>query len=328
MRALRFLWWNVETFAHYDPILRGKRWPREMAAYEAKLELVVRVLRQLFGGDRPEVVVLGEATRRAAEDLRSWWAPDYDVFSLDLDPDRPELAVAFLYNHAIGMFDGDQIVAPRMSTRIRDMGVLDYSLPGHRIRLIACHWPSRMDDGSKRSRIVLAEHVNDQVYRFLQAAPPNETRHVAILGDLNEEPYGVLEEHLFATRDRGSSRDPLHYQDHAIGRAWLYNCSWRFVGERFPHIGSSVRGETAGTYYWGKQSTWHTFDHIIVTGSLLSEQLPFLDEGSVRVVVHPLLLNAEGKPRKFSWVNGVVSGLSDHLPLVGRILLEKETYRG
>jgi hypothetical protein len=306
MRALRFLWWNVETFAHYDPILRGKRRPQWKAAYDAKLELVVRVMHQLFGEDRPEVVVLGEATRRAAEDLRSAWAPDYNVFSLDLDPVRPELAVAFLYNPAIGMFDEDQIVAPRMSTRIRDMGVLDYCFPGHRIRLIACHWPSRMDDGSKRSRIVLAEYLNDQVYRFLQAPTPNEANHVVILGDLNEEPYGVLEEHLFATRDRAASRDPIHYQDRAIGRAWLYNCSWRFVGECFPHMGSPAHGETAGTYYWGKRNTWHTFDHVIVTGSLLSAALPFLDESSVRVVVHPLLLNGDGKPRKFSWANGVV----------------------
>jgi hypothetical protein len=133
---------------------------------------------------------------------------------------------------------------------------------------------------------------------------------------------------LFATRDRESARDPLHYQDHAVGRVWLFNCSWRFVGERFPHIGGLVRGETAGTYYWDDDKTWHTFDHIIVNGSLLSDALPFLDEESVRVVVHPLLLNAEGKPTKFSWANGAATGLSDHLPLVGRIVLEQEADHG
>jgi hypothetical protein len=96
-----------------------------------------------------------------------------------------------------------------------------------------------------------------------------------------------------------------------------YNCSWRFVGERYPHAGGDPGRETAGTMYWSQAGTWHTFDHAIVSGGLLSSTVPFLDEQSLRILSDPLLLDSDGKPAAFEWKGGNPTGISDHLPLSG-----------
>jgi hypothetical protein len=51
--------------------------------------------------------------------------------------------------------------------------------------------------------------------------------------------------------------------------------------------------------------------------------VPYLDEVSIRVLTSPLLLDPEGKPSLFQWANGNPTGVSDHLPLFGRIVLER-----
>jgi hypothetical protein len=47
---------------------------------------------------------------------------------------------------------------------------------------------------------------------------------------------------------------------------------------------------------------------------------PYLEENSFAVTLLPGCLGASGKPEAFTWLNGVANGLSDHLPLTGRIV--------
>ena len=104
----------------------------------------------------------------------------------------------------------------------------------------------------------------------------------------------------------------------------LYNCSWRLLGERRPHRGDPYRDDAAGTLYWEDANTWHTFDHVIVSGSLLTEAVPFLDESSLGAPVGRMVWGNDGKPLKFDWRGGRPVGLSDHLPIRGRIVLQRE----
>jgi endonuclease/exonuclease/phosphatase family metal-dependent hydrolase len=165
-----------------------------------------------------------------------------------------------------------------------------------------------------------------EIYRFLHAErPPEEARHVVALGDLNEEPYGLLEQRLQASRDRAHARRREHYRDKDVERVRLYNRAWRFLGERLPHAGAPPRDETAGTHYWEKENRWGTPDHVIVDGSLLTEVTPFLDEAAVTVVATPTLFGGGEMPRKFKWNNGKPTGVSDHLPISGRIVLQRES---
>jgi endonuclease/exonuclease/phosphatase family metal-dependent hydrolase len=324
--SLGFLWWNLQSFAHYDSDRAGeKQWPLVPEAYAAKMDRVAGALKELCTPEQPAVIALAETTERAVIDLRERIFPTFQVLSLD-QLSRSELQVAFLYNPEAGSFDPQPpLVLPLAPRGTRPMAVLDYRFSKHRIRIIACHWTARFEKTAEWVRGDLARYLNGEIYRFLRSQPgEEESRHALVLGDLNEEPYGLLEERLFAYRDRAHARRKEHYTDQDIGRIRLYNCSWRLLGERVPHLrGDRVR-DTAGTLFWKEKGTWHTFDHVIVTGTLLTEQTPCLDEESLRVATLPVLLEPEGTPASFRWNNGKPTGLSDHLPLTGRILLERK----
>ena len=87
---------------------------------------------------------MGELTQKAAEDLRNRWAAAQTCSRWTWILTDWDIAVAFLYGHAFGTFDGDQIVGPRTDTKTQDIGVSDYCFLGNRIRFIACHWTSRI----------------------------------------------------------------------------------------------------------------------------------------------------------------------------------------
>jgi hypothetical protein len=324
-QALRFLWWNLQSFAHFEKTRAGEtQWPPVQEAFDAKAARVESVLRQLYGDDPPEVLGFAEITNKAALDLCRRLFPHYLVLSMDLLA-KPELQVAFVYNASTGHFEEQPPIAvPGTPRGTRPMAVLDYCSDGHRIRLIACHWTARFGKSSKHVRSDVAHFLMSYIYDFLHEIVQGETRHIVILGDLNEEPYKLLEERLHACRSRSRSREREHYRAADVKRVRLYNCAWRFIGERYPHMGGPSANDTAGTYYWEAEKTWHTFDHVIVNGSLLTDAIPFLDESSVRVLTCPLLLEPEGKPEKFDWRNGKPTGVSDHLPIAGQIILARE----
>src|SRR5438445_110517 len=97
MQTLRFIWWNLESFAHYDPNRAGEvQWPFSIAAYRAKAQRVDNALRELCGDNAPEVLAFSEITNEAVQELQQRLFPGHAVFSLDLLP-RSQLQVALLY---------------------------------------------------------------------------------------------------------------------------------------------------------------------------------------------------------------------------------------
>jgi len=321
-RRIRFFWWNVQSFAHFEVNRASEeQWPIEAAEYAAKCERVDKSLIEIFGTDPPELMAFAEMTRQAAVDLRDRLFPDHMVFSLDLLP-RSELQVAVLFNPGAGFVAVGPLVVPRVPRGTRAMAIVDHVSNGNRIRFIACHWTARFSDQSMHHRSDTAHFLNGEIYRYLQE-DECETRHAVVIGDLNEEPYGLVEERLHASRDRARSRMRHHYRDQDVERIRLYNCAWRFLGERVPHNGAPIHGDSSGTYYWEKESKWRTPDHVIVNGSLLAETTPYLDEGFLRVAAGPTILATSGLPQKFRWNNGKPTGLSDHLPIFGQIILNR-----
>ena len=107
-------------------------------------------------------------------------------------------------------------------------------------------------------------------------------------------------------------------------RVRLYNCAWRWLGESGPHLGTTPAGEVAGTYFWKENNCWRTLDHVLVNGTLLTDQVPYLDESQLGVVTGPFLQGVQGRPQRFQWNNGKPTGVSDHLPIRGRIVLARE----
>jgi hypothetical protein len=164
--------------------------------------------------------------------------------------------------------------------------------------------------------------VSAHAYEFLNSPRRRTTvPHVVIIGDLNTEPFNdIFRGRLHASRDRDYSRQRSHSSDRDVRRIRFYNASWRLLGERHPHGPSTSSDHWAGTYYNAKDRAWHTYDQMLVTGGLLGANPPYLEEGSFGITLLPGCLGANGKPEAFTWSNGVASGLSDHLPLTGRIV--------
>ena len=271
----------------------------------------------------PDVIALAEVTERAATDLCESIPGGFEAFSLDLHPE-PALNVAFLYR---GEHFEEQppLAVPDMPRGTRPMGVLDYRDDAVRIRFIACHWAPRFNKSSKESRTKTAHYLSGAVYDYLKQPNSGERRHVVVLGDLNAEPFHEEMGYLYAGRSRMRARGKPHHSDRDQRRVRLYNLGWRILGEQHPHDGiDGGRTDCAGTYYWRREKSWHTFDQIIVDGLLVSHECPFVDESRFRVVAHPDLVDHQGVPSRFDWRKTEFSaGASDHLPIKGSIVLSR-----
>jgi endonuclease/exonuclease/phosphatase family metal-dependent hydrolase len=329
VRPFRFVWWNVQSFGHYDAAWvaegRRQRLPSSPEEYTAKRQLLAAALREMMQDGGLDLIALAEVTGPAAHDLRQDVCPGFAVLAIAECADdfggRPSFQVAFLYDPNAGAAVEDMLVPIHVSEASRPMAILDYNMPEDTLRVYACHFTSQIGEkASERNRSEMARQLNRHVYEFLRAGEGRKPRrHVLILGDLNEEPFGMLEEDLFARRERRWVRT-AHAADAPIRRARLYNCGWRLLGERVAHPNPRVSGQAAGTYYSDAENRWYTWDHVLVSGSLLTDQFPYLDEESVEVVSGPGLVGADGRPARFRFTNGQAKGLSDHLPVRGRLL--------
>jgi hypothetical protein len=320
-----FLWWNVQDFAHFDEDRESEaQWPTSETAYSEKLKRLKDVLDDInehYG--RPTIIALCETTRYSIARLRDTCFKGYKVHSMDVQ-DKSELQVGFIYSNTKYFERVDPIVVPRTTRGTRPMAALDYFDGDVRIRFVACHWTARFQpEKSLLTRESIASYLSEYVYEYLNDELPGK-RHIVILGDLNEEPFGLVENRLFAIRSRKRAQDVLHYTDVDQKRQRLYNCSWRIVGEKYPHEGllSHNRQSVAGTYYYREEKSWYTFDHIIVDGGLLQMDYPFLDEGSIQIASVPAIFDSDGLPAKFEWLgNQGFGAASDHLPIFGSIHL-------
>jgi hypothetical protein len=200
------------------------------------------------------------------------------------------------------------------------MPILEYTRAGHCILFIFCHWTA-FGEKSQTYRERLAETASAHAYKFLNEARRKTVRHVVVLGDLNTEPFDdMFFSRLHASRDRDRARQRVHPSDKDVRRVRFYNASWRLLGEFHPHDPASSSQHFAGTYYNNKDRTWHSYDQVLVTGGLLGGRPPYLEETSFGIMPLPGCLGTSGKPEAFSWSGGIASGLSDHLPLTGRIV--------
>src|SRR3954454_20565165 len=111
-----------------------------------------------------------------------------------------------------------------------------------------------------------------------------------------------------------------HPRDRQVRRVRLYNAAWRFLGEQVAYTGGEPISSMAGTFY-NKELGWRTFDHLIVSGGLLSAPPPYLDEANARVAATAAMRSPDGMLRPYESAGN--PGISDHLPIVGRIILSE-----
>ncbi|HXD88546.1 MAG TPA: endonuclease/exonuclease/phosphatase family protein [Urbifossiella sp.] len=319
---LRFAWWNLQDFAHYDPNHAAEhRWPLEGAEYEAKCKAVDAALGSLIAQYPVDIFGTCEITPQAASDLQTRLFSEYTLIYPDPAPGA-SFQTAVFYRRGMGFRNRLPLHANDVPRTTRGMAIVDFYRGEHAIRFIFCHWTS-FGEGSAIYRERLAETVSGHIYEFLENARRKATqRHAIVIGDLNVEPFDELfERRLPASRNRARARSPMRPADHDTRRVKMYNAAWRHLGEKHPHNDPTNPLHIAGTYFSSSSKTWHTYDQILVTGSLLGPEPPFLEENSLTILPMSESLGKSGYPEKFAWKNGRDSGLSDHLPIVGRIVL-------
>jgi endonuclease/exonuclease/phosphatase family metal-dependent hydrolase len=330
-RYLRFAWWNLHDFAHFDRNRRSHpRWPQRKSHHTTKRDRVLAALDELFGTDYPDLLALCEITREAAVDLRNSLPAGFNLIVPPPLPRDDGFQVAVFFRPAAGLteelpllpFDEEDV-----TEETRPMLVAHCSVPGHVIRFVACHWTALDVPSSSVARQRLADVLRRNTYEFLDPAtrPTGRLHHIVVLGDLNEEPTAPLfDERLTASRDRASSRE-THWRDREVRRVRLYNAAWRFLGEREPHgLVGPQPPDISGTYF-GAQKGWRTLDQVLVTEGLLSTNPPFLDETQTRIMSTPLMRDSAGRPVPFEPTAATAPGVSDHFPIVGRITLPEGT---
>ncbi len=284
----------------------------------------MRVFEELFPTALPDLLAVCEITPKAAGDLGESLKNDYIARTATPFSDNA-FQVAVLHRNVPEFEVQFPIVPPKMSSKTRPMIPIHYHSAAHVIRFVACHWTSFEEEESQEAREDLAAHLRLDTYDFLKGEgnEPVENRHIVVLGDLNEEPMAkVFRRRLSAARDRASSQRKEDRRSAKRSKVWLYNAAWRFVGEQTPYGGGDVTQGIAGTFYNKKAKLgWRTFDHILVSGGLLKPPAPYLDEARTKVVFTEAMKGANGLPCPFEMGNGL--GASDHLPIVGRIILSE-----
>lgn len=337
------VWWNVYNFYHFDPLKSKEpsknRWPQSLEEYREKCSRVDKALESLFiKYGKPHILALGESTMQAALELKNRLLPGYKLASLDVKNDNPTLQIAIIYSpnyNDCQFLEQSPIVVPNTPRGTRPMAVLDVMTKENRIRMIACHWQARLDEGSEETRHKICSHLSSYVYDFLNTKTSikgaEQKNSLIILGDLNEEAHGFPQTVLNAHRNRTRSLSKTNWQDDDVKRTHLYNCSWRMHGEKHAHnpvdhktdpLLATSRPNIAGTYYWDTKRSWHNLDHIIVSGQLLGMVAPYLDETKVDIVSLPEFM-PDGIPKKFSTEDSNYVGLSDHLPIIASIQMKE-----
>ncbi len=323
--SLSFCWWNLHDFAHYDSARTSDpRWPKQLVHYHAKRERILAAFHEVFGNRIPDLLAVCEITREAALDLVAGLPPGFNLTVPPTYPHDDGFQVAVFYRSDIG-FSSEPPLIPTDSEDVaegtRPMVPVHLTLQSHVIRFVACHWTAFDTATSRLTRERLADALRRDIHAFLEPEVPKPgiTRHVVIIGDLNEEPMSAVFEHrLIGRRDRESSHS-RHWRDAQVRRVRLYNAAWRYLGEQVAHgtPGTPIHGP-AGTYFRDPHD-WRTFDHVLVSSGLLGAAPPYLDEAQTRVVSTPMMYDERGVPRPFE--PGSIRGVSDHLPLLGRLVL-------
>ncbi len=292
----------------------------------AKRDRILTAFQEVFGKEYPDLLAVCEITREAAQDLVARFP---GVFRVAVSPTYPHddgFQVAVFYRSGANLSPEPPLIPTDkedVAAGTRPMIPVHVTFQEHVIRFVACHWTALDTDRSREARQRLADVLRRDSHAFLEPEVPKAGlhRHVVILGDLNEEPMSdIFINRLIGRRDRESSHT-RHWRDAQVRRIRFYNAAWRYLGEQVAHGTPGPRVVGAAGTYFKEPHHWRTFDHVFVSCDLLGESPPYLDEANTRVVSTPSMRDEDGLPRPFE--PGRPRGVSDHLPIVGRLVLSE-----
>ncbi|MSP00530.1 MAG: endonuclease/exonuclease/phosphatase family protein [Acetobacteraceae bacterium] len=190
--------------------------------------------------------------------------------------------------------------------------MLDLQLPnGLPLLIVAAHLPSKRhaDDSDQQYRIrqLRTDITTQETLRGHQ--------NTVVIGDLNVNPFEdalTAADGLHGVMDK---TDAVRAARTVQGRAWdyFYNPMWSRLGDESAGPPGTYRYAGSGLV----SHFWHTFDQVLLRPSLL----PYYDPAG-------LLVPAQIGERSILHLAGAPQGLSDHLPVVMTLSVEREMSDG
>ncbi|MHC5540731.1 hypothetical protein ACYOEI_21130 [Singulisphaera rosea] len=161
---LTFAWWNLNSFAHYDPArISLKRWPKQRWHYETKRDRILDLIPRFSPEGCPDLFVVCEITREAAADLVSRLPQDFDVVIAPAHPHEDDFQVAIFYRMGFGLTRELPLLPSEsedVTRETRPMVAVHLTFAGHIIRFVACHWTGLDEPSSRAARVRLADFLS------------------------------------------------------------------------------------------------------------------------------------------------------------------------
>lgn len=318
------------------------------AALEAKLDNLAQVIRQMHGGQGPDLLGICEVeTKELLEDLvERTGLPNLRVAHVE-SPDIRGIDTSLIYSTDVFEPDGEpegHVVHFRFPTRDVFEVPLKLKGSGTKLHCFVNHWPSRSRGQYETEplRIAVAEHCGRLVHQVLKfsrneyLALPDEPAtldklnarwdaNIILMGDFNDEPYSrSMTEYLLAGKDKDHIEEPLRKSpaseqparrhtptvaSYLRKEAYLFNCMWPVAA-----------GADRGSYYFGTgTNTMNQLDHFIVSRGLLYGHAGLkIDLDSVRIFT-PDIMASGAKKRPKAFDKKTKKGYSDHFPIEAEI---------
>ncbi len=321
--------WSVENLFDTadDPAKDDKEFLPENGYSEPLLQQHLaslgRVIRSINGGRGPDVLALTEVENKAvAERLRTEALGDlgYQPVVLEEGPDARGIDLALLTRFPLmGPATLHPVVRPEDGKQYRGILEATLNVNGRPLTVFVNHWYATragMDvEKTHQQRMVAVNVLRQLIDARLKENPGRE---VVVLGDFNvnlgdralTEGLGATERTPEAARDAGKLYDTV---------------------ESVQEMKAAAPDVQLGTHYYHPDQSWSTFDHALVSPTLLDDTGLAWVPGSTAVVKNDVTADEAGLPRRFflprvKSPDGQVPpmavnplGASDHFPVVMRL---------
>jgi hypothetical protein len=351
MAEINIAFWNVENLfdTTASPIATDLEFTPEQGwtpeVFDRKLENLASIIRQMHGGDGPDLLGLCEVenVEVVARLLEAIGEPKYRVAHVE-SPDIRGIDCSLIYSTDVFSDPAPADIAGhlvhfRYPTRDIFQVRLRVKENDAELNVLVNHWPSRRRGAfeSEPHRITVAERCGQLVDEILKLdrksyeALPNSAasfaqltarwnRNVLLMGDLNDEPFNrSVTDYLLASKDLDKVEEELRaetgqaipaLQAYLEKTPVLFNLSW-----------SQLAVPDHGTFFFGSglANTMNLLDQFIVSRGLqFGASRLKVRSGSAEVFRAPDMTTA-GKQRPRAFDRKRLSGYSDHFPIQATI---------